>query len=137
MPWPRRAGFFHRSLVLAIGAVFPSVNARDARAREPEHLLGNLFQRLHLQLYRPYLVRRLLGQLPQRPRRALAPCPDHELALNASGTWHCTLRQAELLLDDLQQLSDVVGELSAVLAQAKATVTSRGGHAHLSTQARP
>jgi L-lactate utilization protein LutB len=63
---------------VAIGAVFPSVNARDARAREPEHLL-----------------------------------------------------------DDLQQLSDVVGELSAVLAQAKATVTSRGGHAHLSTQARP
>jgi hypothetical protein len=46
-------------------------------------------------------------------------------------------REPEHLLDDLQQLSDVVGELSAVLAQAKATVTSRGGHAHLSTQARP
>jgi hypothetical protein len=54
-----------------------------------------------------------------------------QLALNASGTWHCTLRQAELLLDDLRQLSDVVGELSAVLAQVKATVTARGGHAHL------
>ena len=54
-----------------------------------------------------------------------------QLALNATGTWHCTLHQAELLADDLRQLSDVVGELSTALAQAKATVTARGGHAHL------
>jgi hypothetical protein len=45
-------------------------------------------------------------------------CGKAQLALNATGAALASPEEAQLLLDDLQQLSQVVGELHTVLTEA-------------------